>query len=169
MAKDSDNVPSADDSLDYVIPRGGPHPPSQRLDSVISRTGPHPPSQPGQLTATALTSHSCHLSWSASRDDGGTPVEKFLVHAIPKDPGFVYQCAEVPFQAPGNGKKHATFTRVSEGYVIHCNRETRLLFIGLDSTRYRFEVQAVNRIGASTCSMPSDLDLSLEKSFPSTA
>lgn len=115
-------------------------------EAAVQATRVSPPSAPGKPQAClSSTPGSCDLTWSAPLDDGGSPIQRYLLHAVAQAPSMgTTLFFETPSGMHSNASSGYTFwPGFVEAYSAH----------GLKpGVEYAFRVQAVSSVGAGDLS-----------------
>ncbi|KAF0299363.1 Twitchin [Amphibalanus amphitrite] len=116
----------------YAVNRMGQSLPLTGTDTVTAKDPFKKPDRPGKPTATDWDRDHVDLEWPAPKQDGGSPITKYIIEKKPKY-GMWEKAAEVP-----GDKTRGTVPDLSEG------------------EQYQFRVIAVNQAGPSEPGEPSD-------------
>ena len=107
--------------------------PLEGLDSIIAKNPFDPPDPPGKPEAVDWDKDFVDLEWPMPKDDGGSPITGWIIQK--REKGSPYWTTGVKLNSPNNNGRVPNLTEGQE---------------------YEFRVIAVNKVGNSEPSEPSD-------------
>ena len=125
-----------------AVNKEGESEPLETLKPIIAKNPFDEPGQPGKPQVTDWDKDHADLQWEPPKEDGGAPVEKYIIEKRDKH-GDWEKAAEVP-----GGANSATVEDLIEGHS------------------YEFRVKAVNKAGPGEPSEPSDMIVAKPRRLP---